>query len=92
MRAFNVDEIDTWGQFHQHFAQIFWRQNVTRPNLTREKLLNSLSYEKCVCKMLRKLTPGVNPTKDCLSSSFFIFTVKHQCLFIEKTFNSYLYE
>jgi hypothetical protein len=23
-RAFNVDEIDTWGQFHQHFTRNFY--------------------------------------------------------------------
>jgi len=30
----------------------------TKPNLIREKLLNSLSYEKGLQKLLMKLTPG----------------------------------
>jgi len=48
-----------------HFAPIFWRQKITTPNITEEKQLNSLSYEKCVRKngkMLVKLTKGVNFT------------------------------
>jgi hypothetical protein len=35
---------------------------ITKPNVTREKLLNFLAYEKCVHKMLMKLTPAVNFT------------------------------
>jgi hypothetical protein len=48
-------------QFHQNFAQnffpIFWHQKIAKPIVIREKLLNALLYEKCVCKMLMKLTP-----------------------------------
>ena len=39
---------------------IFWRQKITKPNVIGEKLLNLLSYEKCLHKKLMKLTPGVN--------------------------------
>jgi len=38
------------------FAQIL-RQKNTKQNVTREKLLNSLSDEKCARKMLIELTP-----------------------------------
>jgi len=30
--------------FCAHFTPIFWSQKITKPNITREKLLNSLSY------------------------------------------------
>ncbi len=29
-----------------HFASIFWWQRKTEPNISREKLLNLLSFEK----------------------------------------------
>ena len=35
------------------------RQKITKPNITREMLLNSLLYEKCAGKMMMKLTPDV---------------------------------
>jgi len=38
-----------------HFAPIFLRQKITKPNITREKLLNLLLYEKHERKMLMKL-------------------------------------
>jgi len=44
---------------HVHFAQIFWCQKITKPNMSREKLLNLLLYEKHAHKMLMKLTPGL---------------------------------
>jgi hypothetical protein len=43
---------------HAFFVQKF----VQSQTLSTEKLLNSLSYEKCECKMLMKLTPGVDFT------------------------------
>jgi len=45
---------------HATFLPIFWRQKIAKPNVIREKLLNSLSYKKLVSKMLMKLTPEVN--------------------------------
>jgi len=36
---------------------------ISKPNVTREKLLNLLSYEKRACKMLMKLTPGFQVTR-----------------------------
>ncbi len=33
---------------------------ITKQNITREKLLNLLSYKKCTCKILMKLTPGLS--------------------------------
>jgi len=47
-------------QFHQHFTGNFFANilalKIARPNIFREKLLNSLLYEKRACKMLMKLT------------------------------------
>jgi len=39
------------------FSPIFWRQKIAKPNIIREKLLNSPSYEKRASKMLMKFTP-----------------------------------
>jgi len=39
------------------FLPIFWSQKIAKPNIIREKLLNSLLYKKRVRKMLLKLTP-----------------------------------
>ncbi len=39
-----------------HFPPIFWRQKIAKPNIIREKLLNSFSYKKRASKMLMKLT------------------------------------
>jgi len=48
-------------QFHQHFTCAFFVQKfVQSQTLSREKLLNLLSYEKCVHKPLMKLTPCLN--------------------------------
>ncbi len=38
---------------------IFWCQKIAKKNVIREKLLNLLSYKKCVRKMLMKLTPSL---------------------------------
>ena len=46
-----------------NFAPIFLHQKITKPNVTREKLLNSPLYEILACKMLMKLTPSVASTK-----------------------------
>jgi len=43
-----------------HFSYKILAPKITKLNVTREKLLNLLSYEKCSNKMLMKLTPGVN--------------------------------
>jgi len=53
-------------------APIFLRQKITKPNVTREKLLNLLSYKKSERKMLMKLTPPLQhyslmANKSCLS-------------------------
>jgi len=49
-------------QFHQHFTPIFLYEilapKITKPNVIREKLLNSLSYKKLELKILMNLTPG----------------------------------
>jgi len=42
---------------HAHFVPILWQQQIAKPNVIREKLLNLLFYEKCSHKMLMKLTP-----------------------------------
>jgi len=39
------------------FLPIFWRQNITKPNVTEEKQLSLLSYGERTHKMLMKLTP-----------------------------------
>jgi len=48
----------TMGQFHQHFRRAFfvWKL-VQSQTLNREKLLKRLWKEKCLRKMLMKLTP-----------------------------------
>jgi len=57
---------ETWGQFHQHFMCAFLAQKFFFcQNVTREKLLKALSYEKRVCKMLMKSTAG------SISSTFY---------------------
>jgi hypothetical protein len=43
------------------FLPIFWYQKISKPNITREKLLNLLLYEKRKLKMLMKLTPAQLP-------------------------------
>jgi len=53
------------GQFHQHFTHTFFVRKYFAQlffylHVTREKLPKRLSYEKCACKMLMKLTPGVD--------------------------------
>jgi len=46
-------------QFHQRYTCAIFVQNFgAKPNVTREKLLNSLSYKKRARKTLMKLTPG----------------------------------
>jgi len=40
------------------FGPIFVCPKITKPNVTREKLLNLLSHKKCMHKMLMKLTQG----------------------------------
>jgi len=39
-------------------CQYFWAKKLQIQNVTAEKLRNLLLYEKCMCKMLMKLTPG----------------------------------
>jgi len=50
-------------QFHQHFTHNFFTDILTpknfKANITREKLLNLLSYEKHARNMLMTLTPGL---------------------------------
>jgi len=47
------------------FLPISFCQKITKPKWTREKLREALSYEKHACKMLMKLTPGVNFNNLC---------------------------
>ncbi len=60
-------EYTTRCQFYHHFMSTFC-PDILAPkklrfqNVTREKLFKALSYKKCVCKMLMKLTTGVNFT------------------------------
>jgi len=63
-RAFNVNEIDNRGQFHQHFMCAFCT-NIFEPKdrlqsqkVTREKLRKALLYKKFERKMLMKLPPA----------------------------------
>ncbi len=43
------------------FFPTFWYQKISKPDITREKLLNLLLYEKRKLKMLMKLTPAQLP-------------------------------
>ncbi len=61
----NVDEIDPWSQFHQHFigaiapiflANILAQIKSLTSTASTKKLRAKLSYEKGVRKMLVKLT------------------------------------
>jgi len=47
------------------FLYKFFAPKITKPNVIREKLQNLLLYKKRVCKMLMKLTTGVDFTKLC---------------------------
>jgi len=51
----NVDGIDTWSQFHQHFISSFC-SNIILPKNVKA---NTLLYKKVASKMLMKLTPGL---------------------------------
>ncbi len=42
------------------FLPISFHQKITKPKCSREKLQEALLYEKCVSKMLMKLTPCFN--------------------------------
>ncbi len=59
---------------HKLFWPIFLCQKITKLNVTIEKLLNSLLYEKCEHKMLMKYTPGV---VRLLSSSVVTFRISN---------------
>jgi len=62
------------------FEQIFLRQKISKPNVTREtreKLLNLLLYKKCAHKMLMKLTPGFIIPKDLDVKSKVFFRNHH---------------
>jgi len=64
---FDVDEIDTFSQFHQHFMSssfenIFFPKKLQNQTLIREKLRKTLLYKKVSSKMLMKFTPGVTIT------------------------------
>jgi hypothetical protein len=43
---------------HTHFLYKTLEPKITKPNITKEKLLNLISYKKCARKMWMKLTPG----------------------------------
>jgi len=64
MRTFNVDEIDTWGQFRLHFTSSLYvkAQKYTKDLTVFFSLLGSVCA-KAACKMFVKLTPGVNFSK-----------------------------
>jgi len=63
MHAFNFDEIDTWGQFHQHFTSNFFSQRSLSTKDAEElavfffALLGSVRV-KAYAKMLVKSTFG----------------------------------
>jgi len=53
-----------------HFLYKILVPKITKPNITREKLLNLISYKKCKRKMLVKLTP--DPQKDTENLTVFL--------------------
>jgi hypothetical protein len=56
-KFFSETKKPTRCQFHQHFTRAFFEPKFFQSQtLSREKLLNGLSYEKCARKMLMKLT------------------------------------
>jgi len=62
MCAYNVDEIDSSSQFHQHFtssfcANILASKKLQSQTLIREKMRKALLCEIGTRKMLMKLTP-----------------------------------
>jgi hypothetical protein len=64
MLAKNVDEIDSWGQFHQQFTRIFFMRRSQKFNKTDglTVFLNFWNLAACIKadhKTLMKLTPGV---------------------------------
>jgi len=56
------------------FLPIFWRQKITKPNVTRKKLLNLLLYKNLSSKMLMKLTPVVDLINNFLQLLAFVKT------------------
>jgi len=80
-------EKNTKGQFHQHFKSIFCQYLFSKKSqsrsLIREKLQNLLSYEKCVRKMLVKLTPKGLSRR--LSKAMLVYceTIKRTCSWIK---------
>ncbi len=49
---------------HAQYSYKILMPKITKPNVFREKMLNSLSYEKGGQKMLMKLTTGRVPPLD----------------------------
>ncbi len=70
------------------FCGYFCAKKFTKPNVSREKLFNLLLYKKLTCKMLMKLTAGVNFinifTYECRFSSFFQLHFGFEQTFIQK--------
>ncbi len=68
IRTRNVDEIDTFSQFHQHlqaaFAPIFFGQKITKPNCAYRKAAeNNLVQKNAACKMFMKFALfSISPT------------------------------
>ncbi len=55
----NVDEIDTYSQFHQRFFAHFFHTNIISAAFSSYVLaLSKILYEKCGCNTLMKLTPS----------------------------------
>jgi len=70
----------SWGRFHQHFMSSFCARRSKSAkktdNLTAVLELSGSVCVKAVCRTLMQLTPGVSPTKLCLSN--FCITIKNE--------------
>jgi len=56
LTSFSKPSSNYFGQFHKHFTRTFYVRKSFE-QLLSALALNELSYEKCACKMLMKLTP-----------------------------------
>jgi len=78
--AFNVDEIDPCGQFHQHFKHAFlvwkWIEKLFSNYIRLCNFWHQNIVQKCVQKMSMKLTPVVNLTNILWAVSEPIFLQK----------------
>jgi len=78
----NIDEIDIWSQFHQHFTQVF----LYKSELSSFSLLTfgfvifwrKNIGAKSLCKMLMKLTHGLAILKIWVTTLTLLTTPKRQ--------------